>query len=54
MLTVIYTIYNSFVGAVAPTWLALLPPNVENPKGGYVWYEKQIVDWVQGPTPTAF
>lgn len=42
-------------GAVAPTWLALLPPNVvENPKGGYVWYDKQIVDWVQGPTPTAF
>ena len=33
-------------GAVAPSWLALLPPNVDGPKGGYVWYEKQIVDWV--------
>ncbi|KAI9562230.1 hypothetical protein GHT06_013195 [Daphnia sinensis] len=40
-------------GAVAPTWLALLPPNVDGPKGGYVWYDKQIVDWVNGPTPTA-
>ena len=41
-------------GAVAPSWLALLPPNIEGPKGGYVWYDKRIVDWVNGPTPTAF
>jgi len=41
-------------GAVAPTWLALLPPNTETPKGGYVWCDKQIVDWVHGPTPSAY
>jgi carbonyl reductase 1 len=40
------------LGAAAPSWLALLPPNVKGPKGGYVWYDKQIVDWVNGPTPT--
>jgi len=36
-------------GAVAPTWLALLPPNYPL-RGGYVWYDKRIVDWVNGPT----
>jgi carbonyl reductase 1 len=41
------------IGAVAPSWLALLPSNIKEPKGGYVWYEKQIVDWVNGPVPTA-
>lgn len=41
-------------GAVAPSWLALLPPNVDGPKGGYVWYEKQIVDWVNGPIPSSY
>lgn len=38
-------------GAVAPTWCALLPPNVEGPKGCYVWCDKTIVDWVNGPMP---
>jgi len=38
-------------GAVAPTWLALLPENVEEPRGGYVWLNKQIVDWIHGPMP---
>jgi len=37
-------------GAIAPVWLALLPPeNQNNPKGAYVWYDKRIVDWVNGP-----
>lgn len=39
------------LGAVAPTWAALLPPNVEVPKGAYIWCDKQIVDWVNGPMP---
>lgn len=40
-------------GAVAPSWLAVLPANnAKNPKGAYVWYNKTIVDWVNGPTPS--
>jgi carbonyl reductase 1 len=41
-------------GAVAATWLALLPPNVDKPRGGYVWHDKTIVDWVNGPLPAAY
>jgi len=42
-------------GAAAPAWLALLPPNnPSNPKGAYVWSNKAIVDWVNGPTPSAY
>jgi len=38
-------------GAVAPSYLALLPPNITEPKGAYLWYKKQVVDWVNGPLP---
>lgn len=38
-------------GAVAPSWLALLPRNTERPKGAFVWYDKQLVDWVDGLLP---
>jgi len=41
-------------GAVAPSWLALLPANVEGPKGAFVWFDKQIVDVVEGPLPSPF
>ena len=41
-------------GAVAPSWLALLPPEVKGPKGAYVWHDKQIVDVVDGPPPPAY
>jgi len=42
-------------GAAAPAWLALLPPNnPSNPKGAYVWTNKAIIDWVNGPTPSAY
>jgi len=37
--------------AVAPSWLATLPENVEAPKGDYVWFSKRIVDWIHGPMP---
>lgn len=37
--------------AVATCWLATLPKNVEEPRGGYVWFTKRIVDWVHGPMP---
>lgn len=40
-----------YLGAVAPSWLALLPPNVQEPKGLFVWCDKTIVDWVKGPMP---
>jgi len=38
-------------GAAAPSWLALLPPNVQEPNGAYVWHDKRIVDSVNGPLP---
>lgn len=41
-------------GADAPAWLALLPPNVKEPRGGYVWHTRDIADWVNGPTPTLY
>nr|XP_045600109.1 carbonyl reductase [NADPH] 1-like [Procambarus clarkii]XP_045600110.1 carbonyl reductase [NADPH] 1-like [Procambarus clarkii] len=39
-------------GAVCPSYLALLPPNIKEPRGAYLWYNKQVVDWVNGPTPS--
>ena len=41
-------------GAAAPSWLALLPADADGPKGAYVWHDKQIVDWVNGPMPAAY
>ncbi len=38
-------------GAIAPTWLALLPENVKTPPCGFIWHDKTIVDWVNGPLP---
>ena len=38
-------------GAVCPTYLALLPPNIQEPKGAYLWSRKEVVDWVNGPIP---
>ncbi|BET02280.1 KR domain [Nesidiocoris tenuis] len=38
-------------GADAATYLALLPPEIQSPKGDYVWYTREIVDWVKGPIP---
>ncbi|XP_014276614.1 carbonyl reductase [NADPH] 3 [Halyomorpha halys] len=39
-------------GADAPTYLALLPPLSESPKGDYIWFNREIVDWVNGPVPS--
>lgn len=38
-------------GAVCPSYLALLPPKVQEPRGAYLWHDKTIVDWVKGPMP---
>ncbi|RXG69488.1 Carbonyl reductase [NADPH] 3 [Armadillidium vulgare] len=38
-------------GAVCPVYLALLPPNIKEPKGAYFWKDTTIVDWVNGPLP---
>lgn len=40
-------------GSVAGTYLALLPSG-SNLRGAYIWYDKQVVDWVNGPTPSAY
>jgi carbonyl reductase 1 len=40
-------------GAVAPVWCALLPPGVKSPRGGYVWRDKQVLDW-EGVLPAAY
>jgi len=41
-------------GARAPVWAALLPPNVTTPRGGYVWEDTTIIDWVTGPLPKKY
>jgi len=37
-------------GAVSSVFAALLPPKTEI-RGAYLWYDCQIVDWVNGPLP---
>ncbi|CAN7996593.1 unnamed protein product, partial [Ixodes pacificus] len=32
-------------GADAPTYLALLPPNVKSPRGEFVWNDRKVVPW---------
>jgi carbonyl reductase 1 len=34
-------------GCQAPVYLALLPPNVKEPRGGYVWCDKRTIDWIK-------
>jgi len=41
-------------GSVASIYCALLPPNTTSPKGDYIWHDKQIVDWVNGPLPSKY
>jgi len=37
-------------GAVAPTYLALLPPG-DKLRGAYIWHDKSVIDWVSDPLP---
>ncbi|XP_077555237.1 carbonyl reductase [NADPH] 1-like [Haemaphysalis longicornis] len=32
-------------GADAPTYLALLPPGIESPKGEFVWQDRKVTPW---------
>lgn len=32
-------------GADAPTYLALLPPNVKSPRGEFVWNDRKVTPW---------
>jgi len=41
-------------GAIAATLAALIPSDCESPRGAYIWYDTQVVDWVNGPTPTSY
>lgn len=36
-------------GAAAAVYLSLLPPNVKEPRGAYIWHDKRIVAWNQPP-----
>ncbi|XP_067006939.1 carbonyl reductase [NADPH] 1 [Anabrus simplex] len=36
-------------GADAAIYLALLPANIEAPRGAYIWWDRRIVDWVNKP-----
>ncbi|CAL4148048.1 unnamed protein product [Meganyctiphanes norvegica] len=38
-------------GAMAASYLALLPAGVCEPRGALVWHDKQVVDWINGPLP---
>ncbi|XP_076046039.1 carbonyl reductase [NADPH] 1-like isoform X1 [Oratosquilla oratoria] len=38
-------------GAVSPCYLALLPNNIKDLRGAYIWSKKEIIDWVHGPIP---
>ncbi|KAG0716487.1 Carbonyl reductase [NADPH] 3 [Chionoecetes opilio] len=39
-------------GAVCPSHLALLPPDITEPKGAYLWHDKSVVDWTtKKPAP---
>ena len=50
----IKTVLFVYIGAEAPLYLALLPPDVKSPRGCYVWHNKAIVNWVSGPTPSGY
>uniref|UniRef100_T1IV60 Uncharacterized protein n=1 Tax=Strigamia maritima TaxID=126957 RepID=T1IV60_STRMM len=39
-------------GAEAPSYLALLPPDVTEPKGQMVWNDKKVVNWTSKTIPT--
>ena len=38
-------IHTFVLGAYAPLILALLPPNVKEPRGAYVWKNGKPVEW---------
>ncbi|XP_046666472.1 carbonyl reductase [NADPH] 3-like [Homalodisca vitripennis] len=42
-----YGVLTPQEGADAPTYLALLPPNVSQPRGQYVWKDRTIVSWIE-------
>ncbi|CAG0919953.1 unnamed protein product [Notodromas monacha] len=41
-------------GAVSSVFAALIPPGAASPKGDYIWFKKEIVDWVNGPLPSQY
>lgn len=41
-------------GTDAITYAALLPAGTTSPKGDFIWHDRQIIDWVNGPTPAAY
>nr|XP_024219471.1 carbonyl reductase [NADPH] 3-like [Halyomorpha halys] len=41
-------------GSDAVTFAALLPAGTTSPKGDFIWHDRQIIDWVNGPTPALY
>lgn len=42
---------NATQGAEIPLYAALLPKNVVQPVGSFIWWNKQVIDWINGPIP---
>ena len=40
-------------GAESTVFAALLPPSTDV-RGAYIWHDCQIVDWINGPTPSVY
>ncbi|XP_052132601.1 carbonyl reductase [NADPH] 1-like [Frankliniella occidentalis] len=36
-------------GAAAAIYLSLLPQNIAQPRGAYIWHDKRVVDWTKPP-----
>ncbi|CAH1403882.1 unnamed protein product [Nezara viridula] len=41
-------------GSDAITYAALLPAGTKSPKGDFIWRDRQIIDWVNGPAPAFY
>ena len=45
--------HNCCPGAAAAVWLALAE-STQVPRGSFVWHDKRVINWVDGPVPEGF